>query len=457
MSGDAPLLELSSLTVKRGKSTVLKSIDLRVSSGEVVVLVGENGSGKSTLIEAAAGILYLSAGAVTHSGHLVRDSDGRRNWPPPFGLTLQRGGFCQDELVKERIATALAVSNLADDENWIAEELEKWGIRHRSDDRIAWLSGGMKRKVGVLAGLTPALASDSPRLILLDEPSEGLDEKSINTLKSEISKLAGIGHAFVIATHDESLLSLATTTITVRRKTLTKGEQKQPFEKWGSKKKDREQNTRVLRKKPSYSAHFTWPRNLEKRTKITTINRSVAGIIALVVVAGMLSQIEPPANRAWLALLALTPALISAFVRPGFLTHLNDSRAGDWWNAHLGGRMPMKDGRPVMVVIPFIIAMISSNFVFGDVTYQTISVALCLVSITIGASRIHALESSFPREGASLTLLLLVILIWPFLLAVDLLAIPPNEYIFNEIRNHFFIALVTPMIIWFLIPHLAPE
>jgi ABC-type multidrug transport system ATPase subunit len=457
MSSDAPLLELASITVRRGKTTVLESVDLAVQSGDVVVLVGENGAGKSTLIEAAAGILNLSAGAVKHGGHLVRDSEGRRNWPPPFGLTLQSGGFCQDELLKERIATAVAVSNRTASEQWISDELDKWGLRHRAEDRIAWLSGGMKRKIGVLAGLTPALVSDSPRLILLDEPSEGLDEKTIETLKSEIAKLAAIGHAFVIATHDEDLLSLATRTVTVRRKSLEKGEQKQPRERWTSAKKDDSQNTIVSRKKPSYSAHFTWPRNLEKRTKITTINRSVSGIIALVVVVGMLSQIEPPTNRAWLALLALTPALISAFVRPGFLTHLNDSRAGDWWNAHLGGRMQMKDGRPIMVVIPFTIALISCNFVFGEVSFQTIIVALCLASITIGSSRIHSLESTFPRQGASLILLLLAILVWPFLLAVDLLAIPPGDFVLNAMRNEILITLSLPIVIWFLTPQIAGE
>ena len=110
MSDEAPLLELSSLTVKRGKSTVLDSVDLQVTSGDVVVLVGENGSGKSTLIEAAAGILNLSDGKVHHSGQLIRDSDGRRNQPPPFGLALQSGGFSQDEFVSERVTTASSTS-----------------------------------------------------------------------------------------------------------------------------------------------------------------------------------------------------------------------------------------------------------------------------------------------------------------------------------------------------------
>ncbi len=451
MSGEAPLLELSSLTVKRGKSTVLDSVDLQVSSGDVVVLVGENGSGKSTLIEAAAGILNLSAGKVHHSGQLIRDADGRRNQPPPFGLALQSGGFSQDEFVSERVATASSTSGRTANEEWVSKRLEEWGLRHRSQDRIAWLSGGMKRKVGIIAGLTPALASDAPRLILLDEPSEGLDENSIQTLKSQISSLAISGHAFVIATHDESLSDLATRRITVSNSSISE-------EKVENSESDSlKVNSLPISKVDSYALkpQGKWTSTLEKRTRISAINRAVSGLIALVVIVGMLSQIEPPANNSWLALLALTPALISALVKPGYLNLLSDSRAGDWWNAQLGRPLQMSFRIENQFYVPFLLALLSIYFLFGN-TPQMLIVSGGFICCTLASARIHSLESTFPRQGATLVLLLLLILIWPFLLSVDLLAMDGFS-INNETLTQILAIYLMPLAIWILVPLIASE
>ncbi len=451
MSGEAPLLELSSLTVKRGKSTVLDSVDLQVSSGDVIVLVGENGSGKSTLIEAAAGILNLSAGKVHHSGQLIRDSDGRRNQPPPFGLALQSGGFSQDEFVSERVATASSTSGRTANEEWVSKRLEEWGLRHRSQDRIAWLSGGMKRKVGIIAGLTPALASDEARLILLDEPSEGLDENSIQTLKSQISSLSSSGHAFVIATHDESLSDLATRRITVSDSSISE-------EKVENSKSDSlKVNSLPISKVDSYALkpQGKWTSTLEKRTRISAINRAVSGMIALVVIVGMLSQIEPPANNSWLALLALTPALISALVKPGYLNLLSDSRAGDWWNAQLGRPLQMSFRIENQFYVPFLLALLSIYFLFGN-TPQMLIVSGGFICCTLASARIHSLESTFPRQGATLVLLLLLILIWPFLLSVDLLAMDGFS-INNETLTQILAIYLMPLAIWILVPLIASE
>jgi len=452
MSGEAPLLELSSLTVKRGKSTVLESIDLTVSSGEVVVLIGENGSGKSTLIEAAAGILNLSAGKVQHGGQLIRDSDGRRTPPPPFGLALQSGGFSQDELVSERVATAASTSRKDPNEEWISNLLEEWGLRHRSQDRIAWLSGGMKRKVGIIAGLAPALASDEPRLILLDEPSEGLDENSIQTLKNHISNLASSGHAFIIASHDESLSNLATRRITVSELNITESKVE------NSKKSNNFKVNSLPNTKVDYYAlkpQGKWTSTLEKRTRISAINRAISGLIALVVIVGMLSQIEPPANNSWLGLLALTPALISAMLRPGYLNHLSDSRSGDWWNAQLGKRLQMSFRIQNQFFIPFLLALLSIYFLFGNIP-QMLVVSGAFICFTLAAARIHSLESTFPRQGTTPVLLLLLILIWPFLLSVDLLAM--NGFsINNDTLIQILATYLMPLAIWILVPLIASE
>ncbi len=452
MSGEGPLLEMSSLSVKRGKSTVLKSIDLQVDSGDIAVLKGENGSGKTTLIEAAAGILNLSAGKVHHCGQLIRDSDGRRNQPPPFGLALQSGGFSQDELVSERVATASSTSGRTANEEWISERLSEWKLSHRSKDKIAWLSGGMKRKVGIIAGLTPALASDEPRLILLDEPSEGLDENSIQTLKNQISSLSSSGHGFIIATHDESISELATRRITVSGTSLSEEDVES-----SNKIDPLKVNALPFSKVDTFASkpQGKWTSTLEKRTRFSSINRSVSGLIALVVIVGMLAQIDPPTNNSWLALLALTPALISALVKPGYLNHLSDSRAGDWWNAQLGKPLQMSFRIENQIYVPFLLALLSIYFLFGNVS-QMLVVSGGFICCTLASARIHSLESTFPRQGATLVLLLLVILIWPFLLSVDLLTMA-DFAINNETLTQILAIYLMPLAIWILLPMIASE
>ena len=99
------IIDLSEISVLRGRNKVLDNWTLSVNSGEVVVLSGENGCGKSTVIEAAAGLIPLENGSSTISGQLIRDSEGRRG-RTNFGLCLQDDCVMGDELVGERILDA---------------------------------------------------------------------------------------------------------------------------------------------------------------------------------------------------------------------------------------------------------------------------------------------------------------------------------------------------------------
>ncbi|MCS5531690.1 MAG: ATP-binding cassette domain-containing protein [Candidatus Poseidoniales archaeon] len=154
------LLQVEALTVRRGTRTVLEDFNMKIDSGNCIILTGENGSGKSTLVEAIAGILPIQSGKVT----LTR----------PFGLTLQSGGFNGDELVSERVNHAAAATGVRGNTNL----LKHWNLNHRSHDRIGHLSGGMSRRLAVLQGLMPGYGEE-PRLCLLGEPSEGSSRRQI--------------------------------------------------------------------------------------------------------------------------------------------------------------------------------------------------------------------------------------------------------------------------------------
>ena len=201
------------LVVHRGPQRVLDGVSETLCQGEVVAIMGENGSGKTTLIEAFAGLLPLRSGDVIWEENgdsiVIRDSQGRRNQPPPMGLTLQKGGVSGDETVMERISVSLSVAGIEHSDDQIMQLLSIWGLKHRASDRLAYLSGGLRRRVAILGGLAPAALSKSPMVILLDEPSEGLDDSAKDILRSWIRSLSSRNHAILMATHDKDICSYA--------------------------------------------------------------------------------------------------------------------------------------------------------------------------------------------------------------------------------------------------------
>ena len=221
----SPLAQVKGIDVHRGPFKILEGASVTLGGGEIVAVMGENGSGKTTLIEAFAGILPLRSGEVIwlegDESTVVRDSEGRRNPPPPMGLTLQRGGICGDETVFERMAVSLSVAGISSDVEQILELLDHWGLRHRSNDRVAHLSGGLRRRLAILCGLAPAALSQSPRVVLLDEPSEGLDESAKVTLRGWIRALSSRNHGILMATHDKELSSCADRVLVIEDKSLS--------------------------------------------------------------------------------------------------------------------------------------------------------------------------------------------------------------------------------------------
>ena len=193
-----PLIQISGLDIHRGNRLVISDMDFHLSEGEVVALVGPNGCGKTTLLESSAGMHTISSGSISwrfgaSEMKIIRDSEGRRHSLPPMGLTLQKNGMSGEETVGERINTALAVSGCDVNQIQVSKLLDTWGLDHRNSDRISQLSGGLARRLAVLSGLAPAVMSHTPRTVLLDEPSEGLDDSArlllVNWLRALASKV----------------------------------------------------------------------------------------------------------------------------------------------------------------------------------------------------------------------------------------------------------------------------
>lgn len=177
-----------------GRRTVLAGIELRCGTSELVVLRGENGSGKSTLLRVLAGILDPDAGRVTICGQAL-DGGGtaaRRH----LGYVPDATEPLPELLVGEFLALVRALKQAAPA---AAELLAQLGISDLLEQRISTLSFGQRKRVCLVA----ALLGD-PWLLLLDEPSNGLDPDGVRLIVEMLTRRADRGRATVLSTNDES-------------------------------------------------------------------------------------------------------------------------------------------------------------------------------------------------------------------------------------------------------------
>ena len=411
---------------------VLKDADFRLERGEVVALAGPNGSGKTTLLEACAGILPLTSGSVIwrtddDEERVVRDSDGRRNEPPPMGLTLQRDGMCGEETVEERLLVSLSVSGRSSNGNTVSQMLSEWGLEHRRADRVSQLSGGQRRRLAVLCGLAPAVLSADSRVVLLDEPSEGLDESGRALLAGWLRALARDGHSVLVATHDESVVRCADRVIGVRDGNLTES----PGSSEGEPSRLPEHSQSI---DPStHGSLIRWAIRMEVRNPVDTTGRATPALVALLLAYALVEEIDlGHAGSDLLAALVLVPAFITVVVSPALVRRLAEEDCGRWWNAVLGpAARPTYSliGASILLPLPltyvswFVLADSSDVASSSQVLRWLWLPAVVMIDVAAAAAALHLLVADLRRASAAAASLLLLVLVWPFLQLTDALSV----------------------------------
>ena len=415
------LLSARGLVVDRGTRKVLRGVDFSLSGGEVVGLLGVNGSGKSTLLESLAGLHPMSQGQVLRNDidieTTVRDSEGQRGDISGFGLCLQTEGMAGDETVFERIRGACRVAGRADNSQALQQILSDWGLLHRAEDRICKLSGGLRRRVAVLSALVPVALNSEPSVVLLDEPSEGLDQSSRELLLGWLRALAERGHGVLVATHDPEVITACDRIVTIGETSeLTSKVQQSNLE---------HANLPEPCSPESHTELVAWAWRLESRNPIDTIGRGVPALVALLLAYTLSTDIvRSSENYDLLAALTLTPAFITAIVTPAIIKRLSEERAGDWWRAMTGARSRgWFSIMGVSLVLPLPIIYLSWYVIAGDISSTMNSdvllwlwiFALVLIDLSVAASALHLMVSDLTRSGAVAGSLLQLVLIWPFL------------------------------------------
>jgi ABC-2 type transport system ATP-binding protein len=172
----------------------LQGVSFDIAEGEFFGLLGPNGAGKTTLISILAGLSRASSGRVTVQGHNVVDdyAAARRT----LGVVPQELVFDPFFSVRETLRIQSAYFGLRRNDDWIDELLAHLGLSDKADANMRQLSGGMKRRVLVAQALV-----HRPPVIVLDEPTAGVDVELRQTLWQFIAKLNKDGHTVLLTTH----------------------------------------------------------------------------------------------------------------------------------------------------------------------------------------------------------------------------------------------------------------
>ena len=187
-------IDVSGVTKRFGAKTVVNGIDLQVRRGEIYGFLGPNGSGKTTFIRMLCGLLTPDAGSGTCLGHdILRDQALIKR---EVGYMTQRFSYYEDLSIRENLDFIARIYAIPDRAEAVQRSLERLGLQNRSHQLAGELSGGWKQRLALAACLI-----HGPQLLLLDEPTAGVDPKARREFWDRIHQLSTEGITVLITTH----------------------------------------------------------------------------------------------------------------------------------------------------------------------------------------------------------------------------------------------------------------
>lgn len=193
-----PAVQVSSVSKcyvsSRAQVQALAQVSLSISQGEFIALLGPNGAGKTTLIQILAGLVRPSSGTASVMGFdVVADPIHARR---SLGVVPQELVFDPFFTVRETLRIQSGYFGIRNNDAWIDELLHHLGLSEKAEANMRALSGGMKRRVLVAQALV-----HRPPVIVLDEPTAGVDVELRKSLWSFIQRLNRDGHTVMLTTH----------------------------------------------------------------------------------------------------------------------------------------------------------------------------------------------------------------------------------------------------------------
>ena len=194
MNDAAAAIDVRGLSKRFGARTVVDALTLRVARGEICGFLGPNGSGKTTTIRMLCGLLEPDAGEGQCLGHDIR-RDARRI-KRRVGYMTQRFGLYEDLSIEENLQFVARVYGMRQRREVVDGALQRLGLQSRRQQLAGSLSGGWKQRLALAACLL-----HEPELLLLDEPTAGVDPKARRDFWQQIHGLAAQGLTVLVSTH----------------------------------------------------------------------------------------------------------------------------------------------------------------------------------------------------------------------------------------------------------------
>ncbi len=187
-------IDVHGMTKRFGHLTAVDGIDLQVRSGEICGFLGPNGSGKTTFIRMLCGLLRPDAGSGVCLGFdVIHESERIKR---EVGYMTQRFSFYEDLTIAENLDFVARMYGVKNRTQVVRDSIDRLGLGDRRDQLAGQLSGGWKQRLALAACMI-----HEPRLLLLDEPTAGVDPKARRDFWEQIHDLAGQGLTFLITTH----------------------------------------------------------------------------------------------------------------------------------------------------------------------------------------------------------------------------------------------------------------
>jgi ABC-2 type transport system ATP-binding protein len=188
------VIDVKGMTKSFDGRVVVNHIDMQVAKGQIYGFLGPNGSGKTTFIRMLCGLLRADEGSGTCLGFDVRTQG--REIKKQVGYMTQKFSFYEDLSIRENLNFVAEVYGVPDRKKAVDESIEHLGLKGRARQLAGELSGGWKQRMALAACLI-----HKPKLLLLDEPTAGVDPKARRDFWDQIHDLSAQGLTFLISTH----------------------------------------------------------------------------------------------------------------------------------------------------------------------------------------------------------------------------------------------------------------
>lgn len=186
------MIQLQNVTKRIKENTVLDNVSYTFKSGFVYGLYGQNGSGKTMLLRAISGLINLDSGSIFIDGEKLHD---KIEFPPETGIVIENMELLPECSAKRNLQMLAKIKNIADEKD-IIFSLERVGLDPDSDKKVKKFSLGMKQRLNIAQAIF-----ENQKIILLDEPTNALDEEAVQLIYKIIREEKARGATIIVATH----------------------------------------------------------------------------------------------------------------------------------------------------------------------------------------------------------------------------------------------------------------